>query len=348
MKKAAVIGHFAFGKEFLDGQTIKTKVLAKALCEHFGEESILKVDTHGWSANPVKFTAQIWNAAMKAESVVILPAHNGLQVIVPLLCVAQKIYKNKLHYAVIGGWLPTFLRKRKWLGKLLKAFKGIYVETQVMKLQLEEQGFSNIVIMPNCKDLPVLSSEELEKDYQEPYKLCTFSRVMREKGIEDAVYAVSAVNEKMGRTVYALDIYGQVDSEQREWFEEVQEQFPDYIRYCGGIPFDKSVSVLRNYFALLFPTRFYTEGVPGTIIDAYAAGVPVIASRWESFYEVIEDSYTGIGVDFGQVESLCKRLEEIAEAPEVLMRLKRNCLQRAVSYIPENAVRVLVNKLEGK
>ena len=40
-----------------------------------------------------------------------------------------------------------------------------------------------------------------------PLPLCTFSRVMKEKGIEDAVYAVRTVNEHFGRTVYTLDIY---------------------------------------------------------------------------------------------------------------------------------------------
>ena len=54
-------------------------------------------------------------------------------------------------------------------------------------------------------------------------------------------------------------------------------------RYCGIKDPKDSVKTLKNYFALVFPTRFYTEGIPGTIIDAYYAGVPVIASKWESF-----------------------------------------------------------------
>ncbi len=349
MKKIAVIGHYAFGKEYLDGQTVKTKILTQSLCEHFGEDAIRKADTHGWSKKPLQFMWQIWQTVKQTENVVMLPAHNGLRVIAPLLCAAKTFHRQcKLHYAVIGGWLPKFLGERPVLQRQLKNFEGIYVETQSMKHALEKQGFTNILVMPNCKELPILSPEELLCHHQEPYKLCTFSRVMKEKGIEDALEAVRAVNIASGRTVYALDIYGPVAQEQAAWFEELQKQFPEYVRYCGSVPFDQSVAVLKDYFALLCPTRFYTEGIPGTIIDAYAAGVPVISARWESFADVVEDQKTGYGFPFGEPESLCRKLTEIAAAPEMMISLKENCLRRAEEYAPQNAIGVIVKKIEGK
>ena len=75
-----------------------------------------------------------------------------------------------------------------------------------MKSALEARGFENVFVMPNCKKLTVLSENELVYPQGVPYKLCTFSRVMREKGIEDAVKTVTAVNQSFGRTVFSLDI----------------------------------------------------------------------------------------------------------------------------------------------
>jgi glycosyltransferase involved in cell wall biosynthesis len=106
---------------------------------------------------------------------------------------------------------------------------------------------------------------------------------MKKKGIEDAVDAVRFVNRRYGKTAFSLDIYGPVDPEENEWFENLKQNFPSEIRYCGCVDANKSVDVVKDYFALLFPTRFFTEGIPGTIIDAYAAGVPVISAKWESF-----------------------------------------------------------------
>ncbi|MBQ8363831.1 MAG: glycosyltransferase, partial [Thermoguttaceae bacterium] len=240
MRKVAVIGHFGFGREYLDGQTVKTKIVAQELERRFGETQVLKSDTHGGAKTLLKAPFHVFRALKRCENVVILPAHNGLRVIAPLLAFERRFFKNrKIHYAVIGGWLPEFLTKRPRLAKALKTFDGIYVETNVMKRALEAQGFANVWVMPNCKYLDALDESELVYPTSEPYKLCTFSRVMREKGIEDAVDAVKKVNERFGRTVYTLDIYGQVDPAQTEWFDALRKTFPDFVAYRGSVPFDK-------------------------------------------------------------------------------------------------------------
>ena len=79
-----------------------------------------------------------------------------------------------------------FKKKRKKLTKALMSFDGIYVETNTMRKALEIQGFNNVYVMPNFKDLNILKESELVYHHTEPYRLCTFSRVMKEKGIEDA------------------------------------------------------------------------------------------------------------------------------------------------------------------
>ena len=222
----------------------------------------------------------------------------------------------------------------------------VHPDIDGMKKALEERGFANVYVMPNFKDLHILNESELIYHHTEPYPLCTFSRVMKEKGIEDAVNAVKRVNEQCGRTVYTLDIYGQVDSSQTEWFEELKNQFPPYIRYGGLVPFDQSVEALKPYFALLFPTVFFTEGIPGTIIDAYAAGVPVISSKWESFSDVIDDEITGIGYAFGDFDELCTVLKNAVTNPQLIQQMKCACIEKAKKYTPEAAMKVLVGERE--
>lgn len=251
--RVAVIGHFAFGKECLDGQTVKTRIVTDELGKQLGNENVLKIDTHGGKITLLKAPFQALKALKKCKNVVILPAHNGLRVYAPLLTFFRKFFKKrKLHYVVIGGWLPEFLQKRKRLAKKLKSFDGIFVETNTMQNALEKQGFTNIVVMPNCKDLKILKPEELVYPTGEPYKLCTFSRVMKEKGIEDAVNAVKEVNEEAGRTIYTLDIFGQVDAAQVQWFEDLKTTFPDYVNYRGVVDYDKSVDVLKTILRCYF------------------------------------------------------------------------------------------------
>ena len=344
--KVGVLGHYGEGQNLLNGQTVKTKIVTEELQKQLGQDQVLKVDTHGGWKTLLKAPIQTFGVLKKSNNVLMFPAHNGLRVYAPLLSFYKRFFKNrKLHYVVIGGWLPRFLEERKRLAKTLKKFDGIYVETHTMKNALEAKGFRNIFVMPNCKELNILDPDELTLNHSEPYKLCTFSRVMKEKGIEDAVNAVKAVNEKLGRAVYRLDIYGQIDPNQTEWFEEVKKNFPDYVIYRGLVAFDKSVEVLKDYYVLLFPTRFFTEGIPGTVIDAYAAGVPVVSARWESFADIIDDGITGIGYTFGKTDELASILENVSSFTQRVDSMRNNCLAKAEEYLPRIALNVMVERM---
>ena len=45
--KVCVCGHFGFGQNLLNGQTIKTKIVAEELERVFGEQNVIKIDTAG-------------------------------------------------------------------------------------------------------------------------------------------------------------------------------------------------------------------------------------------------------------------------------------------------------------
>lgn len=345
MKKLCMVGHFGFGQDLMNGQTVKTKMVCRELEKQLGEEQVFKIDTHGGGKNYLKIIRNVIYAFRNCENIMILPAHNGIRVFVPLCAVLSFLFNRKLHYIVIGGWLPGFLRHKILIKRFLKKFSGIYVETATMKRSLEEMGLKNIYLLVNFKECRILPPSELIYPVSRPYKLCTFSRVIKEKGIEDAVEAVKQINREYGKTVCTLDIYGQVDKEQAEWFAEMEGQFPDYIKYKGVISFHKSIEVVKNYFALLFPTRFYTEGIPGTILDSYAAGVPVISAKWESFDDVMEEHVTGYGYPFGDFNGFKDVLKMCIEKPELMNGLKLKCIKAAENYQPGHAVKIILREV---
>lgn len=346
MKKIGICGHFGFGLNLLNGQTVKTKSIAKELMQIYGEKEIMRVDTHGGVRKLVNCFVGILGLMFKCKNIIILPAQNAVRFFVPIIVIFNKIVHRNINYVVIGGWLPTFLEKKKFLKNCLKSFEHIYVETSTMKEKLEKQGFDNITLMPNFKELDILTEQKLEYSKEIPYKVCTFSRVMEEKGIEDAIKVIKLVNEKFGKIVFILDIYGQVEEGYKERFQTLLKDVPEYINYRGTVPYDETVHILKEYYAVLFPTKFYTEGIPGTIIDAYAAGVPVIASKWESYKDVVCEEKTGIGFEFGNIEIFEQILEEIANGEKDLNKYKLNCIEFAKEFIPSSGMSVLTAHLE--
>ena len=342
MKRVCVIGHFGFGHDLLNGQTIKTKIVANEIERNVGKDNVVRVDTHGGLATLIKLPFILLYAIVFFKNVVVMPAQNGLRVIAPLLVSYSLFFKRKLHYVVIGGWLPDFLENKPFLSKKLKKFQFIYVETRGMKSSLMQVGFNNVLVMPNFKDLKILAEYDLPQAPLEFFKFCTFSRVMKEKGIEESVAAIKKVNEKFGKNICGLDIYGQVDEMQTIWFDRLQKQFPSYVQYKGSVPFDKSVETLKDYYVLLFPTYYSGEGFAGTLLDSFAAGVPVIASNWHYNADIVDDGVNGFIVSAMNAESLASKIEWCIQNKDLINGMKKKCLEKARKYTPKNAIKPLV------
>lgn len=337
MKKICICGHFGFGLNLLNGQTIKTKIITDELRREYGSEALYLIDTHGRKNILLMFLRLIY-ALFTCRNIVILPAQNSVRIVPLWLRFWNLFFTRDIHYIVIGGWLADMTDRHRSTRWALKALH-IYPETSTMHAALRERGLSKVTVLPNCKPLHILKPEELSTAAPaKPLRLVTFSRVMKQKGIGDAAQVIDEINKELGYDAFTLDIFGQVESDETQWFAELQKTFPPTVCYKGCVDFDKSVDTLSQYFALLFPTRFYTEGIPGTIIDAYAAGLPVISSRWESFADVVDDNETGIGYEFDNVSDLKKVLLQIADAPSSVIKLKHNCIRKAESYLPQNVI----------
>ena len=142
-----------------------------------------------------------------------------------------------------------------------------------------------------------------------------------------------------------MDIYGQVDANQTIWFDTLQKKFPYYIHYNGTVPFDKSVDVLKYYFALLFPTYYEGEGFAGTLIDAYSAGVPVIASDWKYNSELVNEN-VGYVYPTGNQIAFIEILKKVAKNPSLILSKKKCCIEEASKYRIDNTVQVLIKELK--
>lgn len=346
MNKVGICGYFGGDSKVFDGQSVKTKSLADELGTIYGKDSIKKVNTNKWKKRPFRLMLECYLMIKECENIIILPAKNGVKVFAPLFISLNRIFNKKLHYVVIGGWLPESLSTNGKLIKYLSEFNGVYVESHSMVKSIEKFGLKNVIYLPNFKRLDIINVNDLEYSEEEPYKLCTFSRVMKEKGIEDAIEAVKAVNEKNKKIVYTLDIYGNIDKKYKERFEKLQDKFPEFVEYKGVIDFKESVSVIKDYFVLLFPTYYEGEGFAGTILDAFAAGVPVISTNWRYNSEIIQNEQNGILYDYKDKMQLSVILETIKHDPSIINKMKKNCILDAKLYSPDIVIKEFSRHLD--
>lgn len=342
--RIGIIGHFGGTEKFNDGQTVKTVAIYDALTR-YGIKDIDKIDTYYIKKNPFIFIKMFINGVVSDKKYIVLLSSKGRKVLFPILGFMSRYLKKDVYHYAIGGRLAREVSEKPKWKKYVSSFKGNWVESTELADQLQKLGVRNTIYLPNFKKLNLMTESELHKEYDEPYKMCTFSRVMREKGIEDAIEAVREINAEYQRKVVLLDIYGPVEETYLKHLNEILAQ-NEACRYYGVIPANESVEALKDYYALLFPTHWRHEGIPGTIIDALSAGVPVIARRWQYCNEMLTDRYTGLVYDFEQPEQLKTKIIYAVNHREDMIKMKINCLKKAKSYSEEVVIRQIVKEME--
>ena len=347
MKKIAVIGHFGGKEEFYDGQTIKTKVLCSEIQNATGWK-IKKVDTYYKSSKPIRLLIKsIWTL-LTTRRVIVLLSGNGMKFYFPILSLFSKLWRTKVFHDVVGGDITEIISRNPDFIRYLNNFKANWVETESLLKKVEKIGIKNASVIPNFKRLNVVKKENLQQEFSEPFKFCTFSRVMKEKGIEDAICAIEQINSECGRIMCTLDIYGKVDDGYVSDFDNLMSKASSAITYKGVVPFDESVSAISDKYALLFPTYWCGEGFPGTIVDAYSAGLPVIATDWNCNFEVVKDKITGILYPNEEQRTLKECIEWFILNTDKVQQMRYNCVDVANKYQPEEFIDKIVLELKGE
>ena len=106
--KIGIIGHFGCGKELANGQTIKTKIIAKALEELYPNQ-VKCLDTHGGIIKLPKILLGCVKLLATCDNIIILVAIRGVKVIPAWLVFLNFIFYKRIHFSIVGGWLPEFL-----------------------------------------------------------------------------------------------------------------------------------------------------------------------------------------------------------------------------------------------
>jgi len=131
------------------------------------------------------------------------------------------------------------------------------------------------------------------------------------KGHPQLLQAFAMVREK--RPGATLLLVG--DGIRRNWVEQLarEAKLSDAVVFTG---FRSDVPALLATMDCFAQASTRTEGVPQALLQAFATGVPVVASRIGGIPEVVTDGMTGLLVESESVEALAAGIERVLDDPE--------------------------------
>ncbi len=139
-------------------------------------------------------------------------------------------------------------------------------------------------------------------------KLALVARMLWDKGIAEYVEAAKLLKQK-GLAFEAL-LVGSPDPENIATIPPAQLQqweAEGYIKYLGHIG-DMAAFWRHTHIAVL-PS--YREGLPKSLLEAAAAGRPIVTTDTSGCKEIVEDGVNGILVPIGAVTELADAMEKL-------------------------------------
>jgi glycosyltransferase involved in cell wall biosynthesis len=92
------------------------------------------------------------------------------------------------------------------------------------------------------------------------------------------------------------------------------------IRWAGFLQGEEYIKTVKGACAVIVPSVCY-ENFPMAIAEAFACGVPVIASRLGSMQEIVKDGQTGVLFNAGDARDLAEKIQSLAIDPARIQQL---------------------------
>jgi glycosyltransferase involved in cell wall biosynthesis len=169
---------------------------------------------------------------------------------------------------------------------------------------------ARVVSIPNT---PVDPPETIVN--QGPKNIVLFlSNLIPEKGIGD--FALLA--DRAGQNSYPFQFVAAGAPTDAFQIARLVEGASHNLNVIGAVDAVEKWDLLGQAAVLVFPSVYPFEAQPLVIIEAMAAGVPVVAYRVGGIADVIVDGATGVLVDPGDVESLWQVVADLLCSPDVI------------------------------
>jgi glycosyltransferase involved in cell wall biosynthesis len=258
-------------------------------------------------------------------------------------------WKRNLPYIVglRGSDVPGYDIRYKWLYPFLSPglhaiWRGAQALTansyELRTLALQFRPRDTIDVIPNGVDLARFQPAELrDKGADAVFNILCVARLVERKGIDDLINAVAILRQK--RKNFKVTIVGRGDKEAEFRSRVAQSGLEDCIELKGAVLHADMPAIYQS--ADLFVLPSLNEGMSNAVLEAMAAGLPIIVTYTGGTAETLRGN--GIVIPKQAPDAIARGILEIWENDDLRRTMGRRSRSIAETMIWE---RVAENYLD--
>jgi glycosyltransferase involved in cell wall biosynthesis len=220
------------------------------------------------------------------------------------------------------------------------------VTTRFMHRKMLDAGYAEARLchIPTFVDSKVFhpAADAMNRDY-----LAYAGRLEAIKGVHVLIDAFSLLCARRPGVALTLRIAGEGNAEYvAQLKQRVQHlNLNDSVVFLGEQSVDGLVKLLNRALVSVVPSLWY-ENLPNAILESYACGTPVVASRIGSLPECVDEGRTGYLFEPADAEDLAERLGYCYDHPEEMADMGRHAREVAETvYSKERHLETLTRLL---
>lgn len=332
MSKILLIGDIDLHKVPYNGEKMKNQLFLKRLGEVC--DKVIPIDTRDWRKRPWCLAYMLLCLLFCRNSKVIISSCD-----VSASRVIKFLYhfrvQKEVYFWVVGGGFHHLVEDGTLDAKYYHYLKKILVQSPDMMVSLEKSGMTNVLFVPNSKPVYPIEPDAVG----EKVRFVFLSRVEPTKGCDMILNCAKRLTAQGYDGKFDVTFYGTVDPVYEAKFKEEVAALP-YVTYKGllNLTAKEGYEELSKHDVFLFPTFYENEGFPGVVVDAYIAGLPIIASDWHFNAQFVKDGRTGVVIPAKDEEALYEKMELFVKGSFDIETMKRESRREASLYDIKNVL----------
>lgn len=217
--------------------------------------------------------------------------------------------------------MPKFLFK-----KIHQAPDKIQAISTALAKRAKAFGAKDVFVIPNGVDLDVFNNLNFVK--KEKHRIICVARLDKVKGVKYLIDAMPKILEKFSDA--KLVLIGDGSEKKNLKSQALNLKIDKVVEFKGALPYEKIPEELIKSEVFVLPS--ISEGMGIAIVEAQAAGIPVIGTNVGGIPDLIEDGKTGILVEPKNSEEIAKAVIKILSNPEFAEKLVENAKRNLKKY----------------
>jgi glycosyltransferase involved in cell wall biosynthesis len=202
-----------------------------------------------------------------------------------------------------------------------KNFDFIITSTDAIKDKFVKYN-QNVISIKNYISVEHVRNSQIKvRGKMSNFKIIFVGGIYQERGIIEGIQAINLLQDLPIKFV----LYGSADDRFLSKLENLDRL--KKLEYRGIISYSEVIDKLIEAdigFLCDYPLKRHIEGLPVKLFEYMAAGLPVIASNFSLWKEIVEGNKCGICVNPLKPKEIAKAIEYLIENPEEAKNMGRN------------------------